>query len=52
MTTGDSFYGRPQELRNWRLAVDLANNWRRMMGVEAVNYPYSGDPRDRIKLKQ
>ena len=33
-----------QDRNNWRLAVNLANNWREMMGIAKVNYPYPGSP--------
>lgn len=33
-----------QDRINWRLAVNMANHWRRMMGVDEVNYPYPGSP--------
>ena len=39
---------RAQERTNWELAVQLANNWRRMLDVPEVNYPYPGSPRDRL----
>ena len=35
---------RQQDNTNWRLAVNIAYNWRRMMGVPEVNYPYPGEP--------
>ena len=35
---------RQQDNNNWRLAVNIANNWRRMMDVPEVNYPYPGSP--------
>ena len=35
---------RQQDNNNWRLAVNIANNWRRMMGIPEVNYPYPGSP--------
>jgi hypothetical protein len=36
--------------QNWRIAVDLANTWRKIMDVPAVDYPYPGDfvPKSRI----
>jgi hypothetical protein len=37
---------RAQERTNWELAVQMANNWRRMLDVPEVNYPYPGSPRD------
>lgn len=30
---------RSQERINWELAVQMANNWRRMLKVPEVNYP-------------
>jgi hypothetical protein len=33
---------RQQDQVNWQLAVDLANNWRRMMNQPEVKYPYPG----------
>lgn len=33
-----------QGIQNWRLAVDLANTWRKMLNVPTVNYPYPGEP--------
>ena len=33
-----------QDNINWQLAVNLANNWRRMLGVPEVRYPYPGRP--------
>ena len=42
--------GRKQELANWELAVRMANNWRRMLDVPEVNYPYPGSPRDPLRM--
>jgi hypothetical protein len=42
MDVTGGFLGKPQERRNWSLAVELANTWRKMMGVPTVNYPYPG----------
>jgi hypothetical protein len=41
---------RSQERTNWELAVQMANNWRRMLDVPEVNYPYPGSPRDRLPM--
>ncbi len=43
-------WSKDQNKINWELAVNLANNWRRMMGVKEVNYPYPGDPREGLSL--
>lgn len=43
-------WSKDQNKINWELAVNLANNWRRMMGVREVNYPYPGDPRQGLSL--
>ena len=43
-------WSKDQNKINWELAVNLANNWRRMMGVKEVNYPYPGDPRQGLSL--
>jgi hypothetical protein len=37
---------RAQERTNWELAVQMANNWRRMLDKPVVKYPYPGSPRD------
>jgi hypothetical protein len=29
-----------QKRKNWQLAVELANQWRRSLGVPEVSYPY------------
>ncbi len=42
MDVTGGFYGKPQDRRNWTLAVELANTWRKMMDVPSVNYPYPG----------
>jgi len=39
-----------QDRNNWRLAVNLANNWREMMGIAKVNYPYPGSPDKRLNF--
>jgi hypothetical protein len=39
---GGAFFGESQDRRNWQLAVNLANAWRRMLEVPEVNYPYPG----------
>ena len=42
---------RQQDNTNWRLAVNIANNWRRMMmGVPEVNYPYPGSPDKKLGI--
>ena len=41
---------RSQDRINWDLAVQMANNWRRMMGVKEFNYPYPGSPREPLSL--
>jgi hypothetical protein len=41
---------RSQERTNWELAVQMANNWRRMLNVAEVKYPYPGSPRDRLPM--
>jgi hypothetical protein len=41
---------RQQDNNNWRLAVNIANNWRRMMGVPEVNYPYPGSPDKKLSI--
>jgi hypothetical protein len=41
---------RQQDNTNWRLAVNIANNWRRMMGVPEVNYPYPGSPDKKLDI--
>jgi len=41
---------RKQNNINWRLAVNIANNWRRMMGVPEVNYPYPGSPDKKLTI--
>ena len=41
---------RSQERTNWELAVQMANNWRRMLDVPEVNYPYPGSPRDPLRM--
>ena len=43
-------WSKDQNKINWELAVNLANNWRRMMGVKEVNYPYPGDLREGLSL--
>jgi hypothetical protein len=43
-------WSKDQNKINWELAVNLANNWRRMMGIKEVNYPYPGDPREGLSL--
>jgi hypothetical protein len=43
-------WSKDQNKINWEIAVNLANNWRRMMGVKEVNYPYPGDPREGLSL--
>jgi hypothetical protein len=43
-------WSKDQNKINWELAVNLANNWRRMMGVKEVSYPYPGDPREGLSL--
>jgi hypothetical protein len=43
-------WSKDQNRLNWSLAVQMANNWRRMMGVKEVNYPYPGDPREGLSL--
>lgn len=43
-------WSRQQNQINWQLAVDLANRWRRSLGVREVNYPYPGDPREGLSL--
>ena len=42
---------RSQERINWELAVQMANNWRRMLKVPEVNYPYPGSPRDPLRTQ-
>jgi hypothetical protein len=42
MDVTGGFYGKPQDRRNWALAVELSNTWRKMLGVSSVNYPYPG----------
>lgn len=37
-------WSKDQNRLNWSLAVQMANNWRRMMGVKEVNYPYPEIP--------
>jgi hypothetical protein len=43
-------WSREQNYLNWRLAADMANQWRRMLEVPEVDYPYPGDPRDGLSL--
>ena len=43
-------WSKDQNQVNWELAVQMANHWRRMMGVKEVNYPYPGDPSQRLSL--
>jgi len=43
-------WSREQNYLNWRQAVEMANNWRRMLDVPEVNYEYPGDPRDGLSL--
>jgi hypothetical protein len=40
-----------QGIQNWRLAVDLANTWRKMLKVPTVNYPYPGDPSTGLRIR-
>lgn len=40
---------RSQERTNWELAVQMANNWRRMLGEPEVNYPYPGSSRGPLR---
>jgi hypothetical protein len=40
-----------QGVQNWRLAVDLANTWRKMLKVPTVNYPYPGDPSTELRIR-
>ena len=39
-----------QGIQNWRLAVDLANTWRKMLNVPTVNYPYPGEPTSKSRI--
>ena len=41
---------RQQDQVNWQLAVNLANNWRRMMGIPEVDYPYPGSPDKKLSI--
>lgn len=41
---------RSQERINWELAVQMANNWRRMLKVPEVNYPYPGSPQEPLRM--
>lgn len=41
---------RKQDNINWRLAVNIANNWRRMMGVPEVNYLYPGSQDKKLSI--
>ena len=41
---------RQQDQVNWQLAVDLANNWRRMMNQPEVKYPYPGRPDEPLSI--
>lgn len=43
-------WSKDQNRVNWSLAVQMANHWRRMMGVKEVSYPYPGDPREGLSL--
>lgn len=43
-------WSREQNYLDWKRAVDMANQWRRMLNVEEVNYPYPGDPREGLSL--
>jgi len=43
-------WSREQEYLSWKRAVDMANQWRRMLNVSEVDYPYPGDPREGLSL--
>ena len=43
-------WSKDQDRLNWERAVQMANHWRRMMGVKEVNYPYLGNPREGLSL--
>jgi len=43
-------WSRELNYENWRRTVEMANQWRRMLDVPEVNYPYPGDPRDGLSL--
>jgi len=39
-----------QDQINWQLAVNIANNWRRMMNQPEVKYPYPGRPDEPLSI--
>lgn len=41
---------RQQDQVNWQLAVNLANNWRKMMNELEVKYPYPGRPDEPLSI--
>lgn len=41
---------RQQDQVNWQLAVNIANNWRRMMNQPEVKYPYPGRPDEPLSI--
>ena len=44
LTSKPDTIDRQQDQVNWQLAVNIANNWRRMMDQPEVKYPYPGRP--------
>jgi hypothetical protein len=40
-------WSKEQSYLNWQRAVQMANQWRRMLGMKEVSYPYPGDPTSR-----
>lgn len=43
-------WSKEQGYLNWKRAVEMANQWRRTLGVPQVDYPYPGDPRERLSI--
>ena len=43
-------WSKEQEYLNWKRAVQMANQWRRTLGVQQVDYPYPGDPREGLSI--
>jgi hypothetical protein len=43
-------WSKEQNYLNWQRSVEMANQWRRMLDVPEVDYPYPGDPRSGLSL--
>jgi hypothetical protein len=43
-------WSKQQNYLDWQRTVEMANQWRRMMNIPEVAYPYPGDPRERISV--